>query len=165
MEFKDFLDWAFARHLNPLSWYIRPIFLVIFALFAYRRSWKGILITILLMTSSMVWFPEPKVINPQMYEVLEMEKRLLSSPVSALLALGAMVGFMTLVGISLWKHSLKMGLIILNTTLLGKVVFTLIFSGENGWAPLGNTVFGLVIVNGLALTIIRKTRNKKYFKK
>ena len=34
--------WAWARHHNILSWYIRPLFLLPFCFFAYRRSLPGI---------------------------------------------------------------------------------------------------------------------------
>jgi hypothetical protein len=37
----DFLNWAWARHLNPLSWYIRPLFILPFCCFAYRKSARG----------------------------------------------------------------------------------------------------------------------------
>lgn len=73
MEWSSILEWAFQRHLNPMSWYIRPIFLVALAYFCYRRSWKGAIITFLLMTSSMVWFPVPERINPEMQAVLDYE--------------------------------------------------------------------------------------------
>ena len=36
-----FFHWAFARHHNPLSWYIRPLFLIPFCLAAYHRSHAG----------------------------------------------------------------------------------------------------------------------------
>ena len=38
----DVAAWAWARHHNILSWYIRPRFLLPFCLFAYRRSLLGI---------------------------------------------------------------------------------------------------------------------------
>lgn len=152
--FYDMLNWAFERHLNPLSWYIRPIFLIFLAFFAYKRSWKGLLITFLVMTSSMVWFPAPGKIDPQMQVVLELEKQLLSSPLTALATLGVAALFVGFVGVAFWKHSLKLGLIALNATLIGKMVLTLLFTGDNGWAPLGNTIFGLVLVNGLGLAIL-----------
>ena len=34
----EFVAWAWARHHNVLSWYVRPLFLLPFCYFAYRRS-------------------------------------------------------------------------------------------------------------------------------
>lgn len=34
----EFLGWVWARHHNELSWYVRPLFIVPFCWFAYRRS-------------------------------------------------------------------------------------------------------------------------------
>ncbi|MEC0545192.1 hypothetical protein P8855_08190 [Bacillus inaquosorum] len=141
MEVQDILDWAFRRHVNPLSWYIRPLFLLVLVYAAYKRSWKGIIITFVLMMSSMVWFPEPKKIYLQMQKVLEFERMLLSSPISAVLTIVFMIVLATF-----WKRSLVLGVILLNVTLAGKVALSLFFTGENGWAPLGNTIFGLMMV-------------------
>lgn len=93
MEWISMLEWAFQRHLNPMSWYIRPVFLVALAYFCYRRTWKGVIITFLLMTSSMVWFPVPERINPEMQAVLDYELMLLSNPLSAVVTLAFMMGF------------------------------------------------------------------------
>lgn len=161
MGFQEILDWAFQRHLNPLSWYIRPVFLIVLAYFAYKRSWKGVIITFVLMMSSMVWFPAPETINPQMQTVLEYEQMLLSTPISAIFTIALMMAFVTLILMAFWKHSLRFGLIILNVTLIGKVVLSLLFTGKNGWAPLGNTIFGLILVNGIGWFIIYKTRKNK----
>ncbi|MGM0867481.1 MAG: hypothetical protein ACQEWF_22730 [Bacillota bacterium] len=161
MEFQEILDWAFQRHLNPLSWYIRPIFLIVLVYFAHKHSWKGVIITFVLMMSSMIWFPAPETINPQMQTVLEYEQMLLSNPVSAIFTIALMMVFVVLILIAFWKHSLKFGLIILNVTLIGKVILSLLFTGENGWAPLGNTIFGLILVNGIGWFIMyRKQKNK-----
>ncbi|OMP67369.1 hypothetical protein BTO28_07575 [Domibacillus epiphyticus] len=44
---KEFLKWAFMLHHNQLSWYIRPIFLIPFCFFAFKRCCAGISITII----------------------------------------------------------------------------------------------------------------------
>ncbi|WP_215224670.1 hypothetical protein [Echinicola shivajiensis] len=162
MEFNEFLDWAFQRHLNPLSWYIRPVFLILICYFAYRRKLSSTIITFMVMMSSMVWFPPPTEINQQMQEVLEFEKKLLSEPLSAIVAILFMFLFILAILTAFWKHSLKWGLIILNVTLIGKVLLSLFFTGDSGWAPIGNTLFGLLLVNGIAaiLYYYRKKRQR-----
>ena len=55
----DFLSWVWARHHNELSWYVRPLFLLPFCFFAYRRSLPGILVNPLALIwadRSVVWF-------------------------------------------------------------------------------------------------------------
>jgi hypothetical protein len=37
---KNFFDWAYARHQNQLSWYIRPLFIIPFCFFAYKRLYS-----------------------------------------------------------------------------------------------------------------------------
>ena len=155
------MDWAFRRHLNPFSWYIRPLFLLVLVYAAYKRSWKGVLVTFVLMMSSMVWFPEPKKIDLQMKKVLEFEQMLLSSQVSAVLTIAFMLVFLGFILAAFWKRSLVFGLILLNVTLVGKVALSLLFTGKNGWAPLGNTIFGLMMVNGIGLFIKYQNQKKR----
>ncbi|WP_077735482.1 hypothetical protein [Bacillus sonorensis] len=161
MEWNSVLEWAFQRHLNPLSWYIRPLFLIVLCYFCYKRSWKGVIITFLLMMTSMVWFPVPETIDPRMQTVLEYEQMLLSSSLTAMLTIALMMGFLVLICAAFWQRSLGWGLAVLNATLVGKVVLSLVMTGESGWAPLGNTVFGLVLVNGLGIYLITRRRKKE----
>ena len=155
MNLQELLDWAFQRHLNPLSWYIRPLFLLCLCYFAYLRNWKGIILTFLVMTSSMVWFPAPHVINPQMQEVLEFEKQMLGSPVSAILTLGLMFGLLAIILYAFWRRSLMTALIILNGLILGKLLLAVIFTGEAGLGTLPVTFFGLLLVNIAGYLIYR----------
>lgn len=69
----QFFNWAYGRHQNQLSWYIRPLFLIPFCYFAYKRSWAGISATIFLMLTSMFWFSQPEVVSEQVREFLRME--------------------------------------------------------------------------------------------
>jgi hypothetical protein len=72
MDINDFLAWAWARHHNILSWYIRPLFLIPFCYFAYKRSWASILGTLVALATSMFWFPAPQTRDPRV-EFLAME--------------------------------------------------------------------------------------------
>src|SRR4028119_1089754 len=74
----DLGDWAFDRHANPLSWYIRPLFLITLAWFAPRRSGWGIAGTLIALATSIAWFPAPAVPDPQILEFLDFEREWLT---------------------------------------------------------------------------------------
>ncbi len=50
-----FLSWTWARHHNILSLYIRPLFLLPLCCFAYRRSVKGMALSLLALATGMFW--------------------------------------------------------------------------------------------------------------
>jgi hypothetical protein len=70
----DFLNWAWARHHNPLSWYIRPLFILPFCYFAYRKNLLGVVVTLVAVTSSMFWFPAPSTVDPTAARFLAAQK-------------------------------------------------------------------------------------------
>ena len=45
-----------------------------FCCFAYKRSVKGIVLTLLTLATSMFWFPEPKHPDPEVLEFLPLIK-------------------------------------------------------------------------------------------
>jgi hypothetical protein len=45
--------------------------------------------------------------------------------------------------------------------MVGKIVFGLIFTGENGWAPIGTTIFGMIIVNGIGFYLLHRMQKKQ----
>ena len=55
----ELVSWAWDRHHNILSWYVRPLFLLPFCFFAWRRSWVGTIGTVVALLTSMAWFPAP----------------------------------------------------------------------------------------------------------
>ena len=52
----------------------RPLFLLPFCYFAYKRSTWGIVLTLFALVTSMVWFPAPERPGPRAVEFLAMEK-------------------------------------------------------------------------------------------
>src|SRR6185436_19481454 len=71
----EFLGWAWARHANPLSWYIRPLFILPFCYFAYKRSLWGMALTFVAVTSSMFWFAAPATPDPRAAAFLAVERQ------------------------------------------------------------------------------------------
>ena len=69
----EVVAWAWARHHNVLSWYIRPLIFLPFCYFAYRRSLWGIALTLLALVTSMFWFPAPEHTSPAVNEMLASE--------------------------------------------------------------------------------------------
>lgn len=68
-----FFNWAYARHQNVLSWYIRPLFIIPIVLFAFKRSLTGIFVSIFALFTSMFWFSKPETVDPQVVSFLEYE--------------------------------------------------------------------------------------------
>ncbi len=77
----------------------------------------------------------PERINPEMQAVLDYEQMLLSNPLSAVLTLAFMMGFLVLIGAAFWKRSLGWGLAVLNVTLIGKVVLSVMLTGKTAGRP------------------------------
>jgi len=69
-----FFQWAFERHHNILSWYIRPLFIIPMVVFAFRKSFAGIFGSIFALFTSMFWFPVPSAKHPQVLEFLAFER-------------------------------------------------------------------------------------------
>ena len=76
----DFLNWAWARHLNPLSWYVRPLFILPFCYFAYKKSVWGMALTVVAVASSMFWFPVPATPDPRAVTLLAVERQYVGGP-------------------------------------------------------------------------------------
>src|SRR5829696_8375683 len=74
----EFVGWAWERHHNVLSWYIRPLFFLPFCFFAYKRSLSGMILTLVALATSMFWFPAPEHSNPNTLEFLAVEREYLT---------------------------------------------------------------------------------------
>ena len=85
---EDFWAWAWARHHNVLSWYIRPLFVIPYVWFAYRRNVWAMVATVVALATSMFWFPAPSRVDPMVERFLAAELAYLASPWTPLKVLG-----------------------------------------------------------------------------
>lgn len=151
MEFlNDFALWAWERHHNPLSWYIRPLFLIPFCYFAYKRNWPGIIITLIGLATSMFWFPAPGEPSQVAIDFLAAEYEYLTSawtPAKILIALMIPVTF-TLLGMAFWRRSWWMGLAVINFMLIFKAGWSIVLDG------VANSVGTVIIPSLISFVII-----------
>ncbi|HSL47197.1 MAG TPA: hypothetical protein VK897_27405 [Anaerolineales bacterium] len=150
MEFiNDFLPWAWARHHNVLSWYIRPLFIIPFIYFAYKRSWGGMTLTVIALATSMFWFPAPAVADPMVEQFLAAELEYLTGTWTVQKILMSLVvpAFFILLGLAFWKRSWWWGVAVINLAALGKVAWSVAEGGQSGWAVLIPALIGLIICN------------------
>ncbi len=167
MEFlNDIAAWAWARHHNLLSWYIRPLFLLPFCFFAYRRSGKGIALTVLALATSMFWFPAPEQPDPRAIEMLEAEREYLLGTWTlwkVAIALLIPLGLGTL-ALAFWKRSIWYGAALINAMVLFKIGWTFVFTeAESALLHLTPAVLGLAICNAVLLIVFRWWQRRATF--
>jgi hypothetical protein len=162
----EFVAWAWERHHNVLSWYIRPLFFLPFCFFAYRRSLLGIVLTLLALATSMFWFPAPEHASPAVNEMLRAEEAYLTANWTlwkVLIALLVPLTFAAL-GLAFWKRSLVWGLAVVNAAILFKIAWTFLFSTEAGaMSHLPAAVLGLALCDALILYVMRRMRARSSY--
>ena len=160
---QSFFEWVFERHHNQLSWYVRPLFLIPFCYFAYKRSWTGVMITIFALFTSMFWFSKPEVVNEQVVSFLQYEKEWLSKSWESrdvLMALTVPFSFFML-ALAFWKRSLWMGLTVVVLMATGKILWSIQNAGESGKLIVVPAILGLAVCFGLILYGFKRLEQKK----
>jgi hypothetical protein len=158
----DFLSWVWARHHNELSWYVRPLFLLPFCFFAYRRSLTGIVATLLLFPTSLFWFPAPEDPSARVEGYLAWERQFLleGSIVARVALLVLVVAFFVALAAAFWKRSWLWGLAVINAGTLLKVIWSVAFGGATGWASLVPSLFTLAVTDAAILLAMRFLRRR-----
>ncbi|MBD8891072.1 hypothetical protein [Roseibium litorale] len=155
-----FFAWAFERHQNTASWVARPLLVIPFCFFAWKRSLAGIMASVLAILSSMFWFPVPAEPRPDVLRFLAMERELLSSGWSLENIWGAVavVLYCAALAAAFWKHSWKLGLIAAAAGAALKSVWSVAFSPEAGAAVFPFAFGGLLLLVLLVFALRRHLR-------
>ncbi len=159
----EFGAWAWERHHNVLSWYLRPLFFLPFCYFAYKRSLSGMILTLVALATSMFWFPAPERTDPQVLEFLAVEREYLTgdwTTTKVLLALLVPISFAAL-GLVFWKRSLVYGLVLMNAIVLVKLAWSFYFGDESGGLTLlPSALAGLAVCDAVILYVVRRVRKR-----
>ena len=159
-----FFNWAFERHHNVLSWYIRPVFIIPIIFFAFKKSMTGIFASIFALFTSMFWFPAPESSSPQVLSFLAFEMEYLKGTWTAskiIMSLSVPIFFILLI-IAAWKRNWKwiLGVVIAAAAL--KLLWSVVFGGEAGMSILKPAITGLIIcIGGFYYYKKRHTPKKK----
>jgi len=158
-----FFNWAFERHHNILSWYIRPIFIIPIVLFAYKKSYTGIFLSIFALFTSMFWFPAPAESSPQVISFLAYEMEYLQGVWTApkiIMSLAVPLFFIMLI-IAAWKRNWKWLLVVVIGAAVLKILWSVVYSGEAGLSILKPAITGLIICIGGFYYYIKKHGARK----
>jgi hypothetical protein len=154
----EFLNWAWARHHNPLSWYIRPLFILPLCYFAYTKNAWGLIATAAAVTSSMFWFPVPATPDPQAIAFLAAEREYVTGPITlGKLALTALVPIWFVALVSAFRRRSWVGgaAVIAGGTLL-KMVWSFKIAGDSAWAVVPPVTLGMMVCTAVLLLAYRK---------
>lgn len=157
-----FFNWAFKRHHNVLSWYIRPLFIIPMVVFAFKKSYTGIFASIFALFTSMFWFPAPAENNQWVQEFLAFEMDYLKGAWTApkiVMSLAVPLFFFMLL-ISAWKRNWKWLLGVIVGAAVLKSAWSVVFSGEAGLSVLNPAILGLVVCVGVLGYFMKKHRGK-----
>ena len=143
----SFFEFSWKRHHNPLSWYLRPLMLLPFCFFAYKKSFSGMFFSIFALATSMMWFPEPTIPSKQAQDFLRMEIEYLSmdwNPIKILLTTTIPLLFV-LLGIAFWRRKVFWGLILIIFSAILKMIWSVMEGGESGYILFPAAIIGMII--------------------
>ncbi len=154
---EPFFDFAWARHHNALSWYIRPLLLLPFCFFAYKKSYAGMLFSVFALMTSMMWFPAPAVASEQAKEFLQMESEYLFGTwnfAKTLMALTVPLMFI-LLGMAFWRRKYLYGFLVIALSSIGKMLWSVVYGGESGYVLFPAAIIG-ILLSGAVIFIGQK---------
>ncbi len=142
-----FFDWAWERHHNVLSWYIRTIMMVPFMFFAYRKSFAGMSFSVFALATSMAWFPKPDVVSDEVIAFLAMEFDYLTQDITPMfIALWlVVVAVFVLTAMAFWQRNFLYGGLVLIVAIITKIAWSVIEGGDDSGTLIQAAIFGLVV--------------------
>ena len=163
---KNFFYWAFERHQNILSWYIRPIFIIPIILGAYFKSFSLIFLSIFSLFTSMFWFPVPDKVDEKVIGFLNFEKEYLTSGWTSekITIVSVILLFFIFLIYATWKRNWILLVSVILIWAIWKVVHSIFSSGSDGTSIIKPAVIGAIVCI-IGVLFIKNWNSKTNIKK
>lgn len=124
---ESLLERLWERHKNPLSWLVRPPLGALWFYGAWRQSGTLLALGVLGVATSWFWFPRPATPRTWVERFIDIERRYMAPPWTALKLAGLAMTAMILVvsTVAFWRHDGILGLTIVAFGALLKAVWSL----------------------------------------
>lgn len=152
----DVGTWIWNRHQHQFSWYSRPLFLIPACYYAYRQKIWHVIGFMLLLATSLFWFPAPAQVPESISNYLEWEKQLFftnESLIPLILLIVAVILFLFGLFYSFWKRNPWYGLLLINLGTIIKIIVSVGLGKEMGMAAIVPSLSSLVIINFVAFLL------------
>lgn len=152
----DIGNWIWDRHQNQFSWYSRPLFIIPACYYAYHRKIWHVISFMLLLATSLFWFPAPLQVSPKVIAYLEWEKQLFftnDSFVPLFLLSSVVVLFLFCLFYSFWHRNPWLGLILINVGTILKVIVSIVLGKDLGMAAIVPSLSSMAIINVVAFLV------------
>ena len=159
---KTFFEWAFTRHQNTLSWYIRPLFIIPIVIGAHKKSYSVIFASIFSLFTSMFWFPVPATIDERVTGFLNFEKDYLTSGWVAdkFFVVIAVILFFSFIIYTTWQRKWKLLVWVVVLGAVLKIIHSLIFGGKDGLSIVKPALLGLAVCIAAIIFMAIKKRKR-----
>ncbi len=158
----DFLNWAWTRHQHPISWYIRPLLVLPFCYFAYKKNKWGVGVTIVALLSNMFWFRPPEPTGPRAAAFLAMERQYITGPwtFSKVVMTELVPVWIIALAWEFWRRSWLAGFLVINVGAVLKVIWSFYFAGASAWSIIPAVSLGAVVINTAILYAYWRLRRR-----
>ncbi len=157
----DIGSWIWDRHQNLFSWYSRPIFIVPACYYAYQHKLWHTGAWMVLMFTSLFWFPAPEQVSVGVQAYLEWEKQLFFTGESTvplvILIMGVMI-FLFGIFYAFYKRNIWYGLLIINIGTLLKIFVSLNWGKETGVTAIVPSISSILFINIVALILWKRKK-------
>lgn len=128
-------DNIWERQKNPWGWVLRPFFLIALCFAAWGHNWLSLILSVLGLATCPFWFDPPKRTPRWAERAIAKELQRLEQPPGGMRVLENFSGVLLIAYalVSLWRHELSIGILVLEIILFYKLIWNVVIMKETSW--------------------------------